>query len=238
MLMTITKSKVWSIYLVWLWLAAISLASSQSVIPPASLPPEAVTSLQRSIQAAQPHHQHIWRDTPPQNDDGTVNAYIEIPRGERRKFELNISRNERIVDRVMPRELGGYPINYGIVPQTISYDGDPFDALVLGPATPGGALVRGVIVGIMHMDDEKGLDSKVILSRLDRKGRPLHTLRDGDRRRLTTFFNRYKKHEPGKFSKVTGWGDAAEGLAFVRGTHDFYRAALPSITAWGCAACR
>jgi len=103
----------------------------------------------------------------------------------------------------------------------VSYDGDPFDVLVLGPAIRGGTVVRGVIVGVMHMDDEKGLDSKVIVSRVDGRGRPHHVLGDGDRRRLTAFFDAYKKHEPGKFSKVTGWGDADQGLAFVRTTHGF-----------------
>jgi inorganic pyrophosphatase len=226
MLMPVSKSKVQTIHLVCLAVVVVSVATAaQPAAPPATLPPEAVSALHRSIEAARPHARHVWRDTAPQNDDGTVNAYIEISRGDRRKYELSIAANERFVDREMPRELGGYPINYGIVPQTISYDGDPFDALVLGPPLRGGSLVRGVIVGVMHMDDEKGLDSKVILSRVDRRGRALHALRDNDRRRLTDFFNRYKKHEPGKFSKVTGWGDAAAGLAFVRTTHGFFRAA-------------
>ena len=44
----------------------------------------------------------------------------------------------------------------------MSYDGDPFDALVLGPPIDGGTTVRGVVVGVMYMQDEKGLDSKVV----------------------------------------------------------------------------
>ncbi len=32
-----------------------------------------------------------------------------------------MARNRRIVDRVLPREVGGFPVNYGFVPQTISY---------------------------------------------------------------------------------------------------------------------
>ena len=47
------------------------------------------------------------------------------------------------------------------VPHTVSYDGDPFDGLVLGPPLEGGRMVRGVIVGLMLMEDEKDLDSKV-----------------------------------------------------------------------------
>jgi hypothetical protein len=43
--------------------------------------------LARSLAAAAPHSQHVWRDSPAMNPDGTVNGYIEIPRGERRKYE-------------------------------------------------------------------------------------------------------------------------------------------------------
>ena len=41
--------------------------------------------------------------------------------------------NRRAIDRMIPISIGGYPVNYGFVPQTVSYDGDPFDVLVLGP---------------------------------------------------------------------------------------------------------
>jgi hypothetical protein len=84
--------------------------------------------------------------------------------------------NARPIDRMIPTDVGGYPVNYGFVPQTVSYDGDPFDALVLGPPLPDGQFVRGVIVGVMFMEDEKGLDSKVVLSRTDASGRPVHAL--------------------------------------------------------------
>jgi inorganic pyrophosphatase len=107
--------------------------------------------LMKGLDAAAQHSRHLWRDSPPVNRDGTVNAYIEIPRGERRKFEFDMVKQERFIDRVMPDSVGGYPVNYGFVPQTVSYDGDPFDALVLGPPLPGATTVRGAIVGLMHM---------------------------------------------------------------------------------------
>ena len=31
------------------------------------------------------------------------------------------------VELMLPPAVGGYPVNYGFVPQTVSYDGDPFD---------------------------------------------------------------------------------------------------------------
>jgi inorganic pyrophosphatase len=131
--------------------------------------------------------------------------------------------NARAIDRVMPPEIGGYPVNYGFVPQTIAPDGDPFDALVLGPPLGGGRIARGVIVGLMHMEDEKGPDSKVVLSVPDSAGRARHALAPDVQDRLATYFSRYKQHEPGKFSIVTGWADVAAGRAHVDATHAFFR---------------
>jgi inorganic pyrophosphatase len=195
----------------------------QALPQPASVLPEAATaSLAASLKAARSHARHIWRDTPAANDDGTVNAYIEIARDDRRKWEFDMRANRRTIDRVMPSAIGGYPVNYGFVPQTISYDGDPFDALVLGPPLRGGQVIRGVVVGLMLMEDEKGVDSKVVLSPEGELGQPRHSMTEADERRIGDFFRTYKKHEPGKFSKVPGWGSAADGLAHVRMTHAFF----------------
>ena len=53
------------------------VAAQQSAAPPTELPAAATEKLTKSLAAAQPHLKHIWRDTPPRNKDGTVNAYIE-----------------------------------------------------------------------------------------------------------------------------------------------------------------
>ncbi len=206
---------------------AVLLARAGAASPQeagAVLPPAATERLAQSLQAAARHARSIWRDMPPTNEDGTVNAYVEISRGDRRKWEFDIRANRRAIDRVMPAEIGGYPVNYGFVPQTISYDGDPFDALVLGPPLPGGQLVRGVIVGLMFMEDEKGLDSKVVLSVPDSNGRPRHPLTAQDQQTIAEYFRRYKAHDPKTFSKVPGWGSAANGRTHVRTAHQFYLA--------------
>jgi inorganic pyrophosphatase len=196
--------------------------------PPDILPASAAAALHTSLQAAERHTRHVWRDTAPMNDDGTINAYVEIPRGDRRKWEFDMARNERAIDRMIPVDVGGYPVNYGYVPQTVSYDGDPFDALVLGPPLPGGRLVRGIPVGMMFMEDEKGLDSKVVLSTVDSAGRPRHQLTAAIQRGVADYFSRYKQHEPGAFSRVPGWGSSNEGVAVVRLTHAFFRECRPA----------
>ena len=209
--------------LLFIVLVPWAAAGQQVTRPPDVLPPVATAALAKSLTSAAAHATHVWRDTAPMNADGTVNGYIEIARGDRRKWEFDMGANARAIDRMIPVEIGGYPVNYGFVPQTVSYDGDPFDVLVLGPPLPDGRLVRGVIVGVMYMEDEKGLDSKVVLSRTDASGRPLHSLTSQVQKEIGDFFNRYKQHEPGAFSKVPGWGTAAEGREYITITHAFFK---------------
>ena len=207
-----------------MFLAAVPcVLFAQTTQRPQVLPAPAAAQLRSSLAAASPHANHVWRDVPPANADGTVNGYIEIPRGDRRKWEFDMRQNRRAIDRVIPEHIGGYPVNYGFVPQTVSYDGDPFDVLVLGPPLRGGELVRGVIVGVMYMEDEKGLDSKVVLSPIGADGRPGHELSASVRDEIGEYFRKYKKGEPGTFSKVPGWGTAAEGRDFVTTTHAFFK---------------
>jgi inorganic pyrophosphatase len=198
-------------------------AGGQDVRPPRMLPASAATTLVASLNAAERHTTHLWQDTPAFNDDGTVNAYIEIARGDRRKWEFNMAANGRAIDRTLPVSVGGFPVNYGYVPQTVSYDGDPFDALVLGPPLEAGRFVRGIIVGVMFMEDEKGHYSKVLLSPAGGGARPQIELSSNATREMTDFFNRYKAWQPGAFSRVLGWGSRDEGAAYVEITRRFFR---------------
>jgi inorganic pyrophosphatase len=201
------------------WLAGCAEApTSSQPLPPA---PAAIERRVASyLDEARPHPNHAWRDLPPLNDDGTVNGYIEIPRGESTKWEFRIALNRREVDRTIPRELGGYPINYGFLPRTISYDLDPADVLVLGPPQEGGAVVKGRIVGLLTMVDGADPDSKVIISPLDATGRATYALDLDTRGQLEAFFNSYKRHE-GKVTRVTGFAGAAEALVFLETTAGF-----------------
>ena len=113
------------------------VVDAQDDLRPSTLPATAVKILAASLNAARAYKSQPWRDTPPTNSDGTVNAYIEIARGDRRKWEFDMRANRRAIDRMIPISIGGYPVNYGFVPQTVSYDGDPFDVLGTRPAASG-----------------------------------------------------------------------------------------------------
>jgi inorganic pyrophosphatase len=190
--------------------------------PPDALPPRGTTGLARSLAVAAASANHLWRDTAPWAGDRVV-AYVEIGRGDRRKWEFDMGANAPAIDRVIPGDLGGYPINYGFVPQTVSYDGDPFDALVVGPPLPTGTLVAGTIVGLLYMDDEKGYDAKVVVAPPGPDGAPL-PLSEAVRATVATYFREYKRGQPGAFSRVAGWGGVEVGRAHVNRTHAFFLA--------------
>ena len=211
-----------AVIVLFVLLSACERAPSSAALPPAPAGLDQKVAAYKKAAAQFP--EHPWRDIAPLNADGTANGYIEISRGESTKWEFRIPLNAREVDRMIPTELGGYPINYGFLPQTVSYDGDPADVLVTGPPIEGGAIVKGRILALMMMVDSGDIDSKVVITRLDANGEPMHPLTEEDKRRMTQFFDTYKKHE-GKVTKITGWGDGHAARQFLEHTHGFYQSA-------------
>jgi hypothetical protein len=86
-------------------------AAGTAASAPNVLPGPAVTALRESLAVANRHRSHVWRDASPINDDGTISVYVEIPLGERRKWEFDMGLNARAIDRVIPPEVDGYPVN-------------------------------------------------------------------------------------------------------------------------------
>ena len=140
------------------------------------------------------------------------NVIIEIPmNADPVKYEVDKASGAIFVDRFMTTAMH-YPTNYGYVPQTLSGDGDPVDVLVITPYP----LFPGVVVpcrplGILMMEDEAGVDGKVLAVPTD-KILPIYshwkTMEDVNQMRLKAvqhFFEHYKDLEAGKWVKVLGW---------------------------------
>ncbi|MFT4195692.1 inorganic diphosphatase [Ottowia sp.] len=140
------------------------------------------------------------------------NVVIEIPmNADPIKYEVDKASGAIFVDRFMTTAMH-YPTNYGYVPQTLSGDGDPVDVLVVTPYP----LQPGVVVtcrplGILKMQDEAGIDGKVLAVPTD-KILPIYshwkTVDDVNAMRLKAishFFEHYKDLEDGKWVKVLGW---------------------------------
>jgi inorganic pyrophosphatase len=172
-------------------------------------------------------HVSAGRDVP--ND---INVVIEIPKdAEPVKYEVDKASGAIFVDRVLSTPMR-YPCNYGYIPNTLSGDGDPVDALVLLPLplTPG-AVIRCRPVGLLNMDDEAGVDTKLIVAPGEQVFAGYAHIRDvGDvpqhwRDRIAHFFQHYKDLETGKWVKVSGWGDATAACEEIRTSVERYRQA-------------
>lgn len=142
-----------------------------------------------------------------------INVIIEIPtQADPIKFEVDKESGAVFVDRFMGTSMR-YPLNYGYVPHTIAGDGDPVDVLVVTPFPlfPG-AVVRCRPVGMLKMEDESGIDAKVVavpvskLTPLYDKVQSIADLPELLMKQTVHFFEHYKDLEPGKWVKVTGWG--------------------------------
>ena len=156
------------------------------------------------------------------NPPDDVNVVIEVPiGGEPIKYEMDKASGALFVDRFLHTPMR-YPGNYGFVPQTLSDDGDPIDVLIAStrPIIPG-AVINVRPIGVLKMSDEGGEDEKIIAVPSDKltkrylKVREVTDLPEISLDQIKHFFEHYKDLEPGKWVKVTGWGDAAEARRMI-----------------------
>ena len=140
------------------------------------------------------------------------NVIIEIPmRGEPIKFEVDKDSGAVFVDRFMGTAMH-YPCNYGYIPQTLSEDGDPTDVLVITPIPlQPGVVIRCRAIGVLTMEDESGVDAKVLAVPVDKicpQYKNVQTYQDIPDFQLAPiahFFEHYKDLEKGKWVKVGEW---------------------------------
>lgn len=106
---------------------------------------------------------NIWHNVTPERikPDDFI-CVIEIPKGSRKKYELDKETGYIILDRVLYTSTH-YPANYGFIPRTYADDNDPLDVLlicaeVLEPLT----LVRAYPIGVITMVDNGSRDEKII----------------------------------------------------------------------------
>ena len=134
-----------------------------------------------------------YNNIPPGKDaPHDIYVVIEIPANhDPIKYEIDKDSDALFVDRFMGTAMF-YPANYGYIPNTLSEDGDPLDVLVVTPyPVAPGSVIRCRPVGKLNMEDESGIDAKLIAVPHD------------------------KALEPGKWVKVTGWEGADVAKAEV-----------------------
>ena len=151
-----------------------------------------------------------------------VNVVIEVPiGGEPIKYEMHKPSGALMVDRFLYTSMR-YPGNYGFIPGTLSGDGDPCDVIVANTrALVPGAIISCRIVGVLLMEDEAGMDEKLIAvpsTWLTKRYDSVQNFSDLPKITLDQiehFFTHYKDLEPGKWVKLVGWRDAEAARALV-----------------------
>ncbi len=148
-----------------------------------------------------------------------IDVVVEIPRGSRNKYEYDHHTGVIRLDRRLFTATA-YPADYGFIPETLSEDGDPLDALVVleEPTFPG-CWISARPVAVFWMTDDKGPDAKILCvpahdTRWDHVT-DLDSLPDLLTDEIGHFFEVYKALEPDKHTDVRGWEGAAAAIAEI-----------------------
>ena len=155
-----------------------------------------------------------------------VEVVIEIPKGQRNKYEVDHETGRIRLDRMLFTSTR-YPADYGFIEDTLGEDDDPLDALVLleEPTFPG-CLIEARVIGMFKMRDEKGPDDKVLCvpahdPRVEHL-RDIHHVSEFERLEIQHFFEVYKELEPGKTVEGASWADRAAAEAQVEASRKRY----------------
>lgn len=152
----------------------------------------------------------------------TIKILIEIPEGSGVKYELDEETGEMTVDRIMPTTMG-YPVNYGLIHETLGEDGDALDAFVFtSKPIISGVNIKCKIIGMLEMEDEAGIDNKLICVPANPKIDPicgtwesLNDIPEAKKAQIHHFLEHYKDLEKGKWVKLKDWRDVDEAMKIL-----------------------
>jgi inorganic pyrophosphatase len=115
-----------------------------------------------------------------------------------------------------------YPGNYGFIPHTLSGDGDPIDVLIANQrGIVPGAVIAVRPIGVFLMQDEAGIDEKIIAVPISRLTRRYDQIKEYTQlpeitvQQIEHFFAHYKDLERQKWVKSLGWGGVADAQKLI-----------------------
>jgi inorganic pyrophosphatase len=164
----------------------------------------------------------ITKISPGKDLPNQVNVIIEVPmNSDPVKYEMDKDSGAIFVDRFLATPMY-YPCNYGFIPGTLSDDGDPADVLVISdfPIVPG-AVIAAKPIGVLIMEDEKGMDEKILAVPAKKLNSQYENIEDYKElpesllNKISHFFERYKDLEKGKWVKIKGFEDAAKAKQLI-----------------------
>ena len=133
--------------------------------------------------------------------ENIVEVFIEISKGSNIKYEYDKKKNALICDRILHTPFR-YIFNYGFVPNTLSLDSDPIDAvIIMEESLVPGCLIKCKIIGCLETSDSEGNDPKLILcpiDKIDPRAKDINNLKDLPSmlmEQIKYFFTHYKDLE-------------------------------------------
>jgi len=172
--------------------------------------------------------------------DGLYQMVVEIPAGTNEKWQTDVETGDFYHDKIngVPRLINflPYPMNYGIIPQTIlakdkGGDGDPTDVITLAPMQPRGSVNPVVIIGGLNLEERGEIDTKIVALI---PGGPFDGITElsellfkhpGAVEIIRYWFEGYKGS--GAFT-FKGYMTRAEAIAFIEESHQDWRRLTPA----------
>ncbi len=156
------------------------------------------------------------------NPPEEINVLIEIPQGSFIKYEMDKEDGYIHVDRFSYTSMA-FPGNYGFIPNTHGEDGDPLDVLLIATyPVQSGTVVPARVIGMLEMEDEAGVDTKIIAvptKKVDPFYSHVEDIADLDetlKKKIQHYFNHYKELEPGKWVKTRNFLAKEKALEAVK----------------------
>jgi inorganic pyrophosphatase len=159
-------------------------------------------------------------------EDQPLHCFVEIPKGSRNKYELDKELGKIKLDRFLFSSVV-YPTDYGFIPDTLGLDGDPLDAMVcVSEPTFPGCVIEVKPIALFRMEDDKGIDDKVLCVPLADPGwnklERLEDIPEQLRDEIAHFFEIYKTLEQ-KAVRVDGWYPLEDALAEIEASRQRFR---------------
>jgi len=156
------------------------------------------------------------------NPPEEINVLVEIPQGSFIKYEMDKDTECITVDRFSYTSMA-FPGNYGFIPQTHGEDGDPLDVLLVATySVQSGVVIPARVIGMLEMEDEAGIDTKIIAVPTKKVDPFFAHVEDIDdlnetlKKKIQHYFNHYKELEPGKWVKTKNFLSKEEAYKAIK----------------------
>jgi len=146
-------------------------------------------------------------------------AVIEIPKGSKKKYEIDKETGLLALDRIPPTGMQ-YPMNYGFIPRTLCEDGDALDVWVVTSETLDPMiLVNCKPVAVIEMIDCGERDEKIIAVPVKDPNNdvPKNVINE-----IIHFLRYYKAHDPKNIIELKPAGDKALAIKYINDAKVLY----------------